>query len=57
MTTSLSPSMQATTFATLSSPPRLKTSWKPTVKFNESFEKTDWYWANKEWLERVTTSA
>lgn len=32
--------------------------WKPTVTFEEGLSQTiDWYLANKEWLDRVTTGA
>ena len=32
--------------------------WQPKVKFDEGFEKTvDWYLANEEWFEHVTSSA
>ncbi|MEZ4804147.1 MAG: dTDP-glucose 4,6-dehydratase [Bacteroidia bacterium] len=33
-------------------------NWKPSVTFEQGLEKTvDWYLANKEWLEHVTTGA
>ena len=32
--------------------------WQPKVKFDEGFEKTvDWYLANEEWFEHVTSGA
>ena len=39
---------------------KLKTElgWEPKIKFTEGFEKTvDWYLANEEWLDHVTSGA